>query len=170
MPETKQFYYFTSTKYALEAVKDRQLKAAELDKTNDPYELFGFRLDSLISNEHKISNEEKLALAEEMADDFKNDVSKIMKMVCLSKTYKEPSLWGHYADRCKGVCLGFDINVYGDPEKDIIEEVNYGKDREGLNYFGWYLSDGRFRPPKEFQNNNIFYYKSIGCKSEIERF
>ena len=47
MPKTEQFYYFTSTKYALEAIKKRRLKAAELDKTNDPYELLGFSIGQL---------------------------------------------------------------------------------------------------------------------------
>ncbi len=162
MPKTEQFYYFTSTKYALEAIKKRRLKAAELDKTNDPYELLGFRLDSFANNE------DELSIVEEMADNFKTVASKSIKMVCLSETYKDSSLWGHYAEKCKVVCLGFDIDVYGDPEKDIIAEVKYGEDRKYLNYFGWDISDGMLRPPKEYQKNSVLYYKSIRWQHEKE--
>ena len=157
MPKTEQFYYFTSTKYALDDIKKRRLKAAELDKTNDPYELLGFRLDNLINDE------------KELLDNFKTIVSDNIKTVCLSKTYKNPSLWGHYAEKCKGVCLGFDIDVYGNPEKDIIAEVKYGDDRKYLDYFGYYIVDGELRPPtKGYSANNILYYKSIRWQHEEE--
>ena len=39
MPETERFYYFTPANYALEGIKNQRLKAAELDKANDPYEM-----------------------------------------------------------------------------------------------------------------------------------
>ena len=77
MPETKQFYYFTLTKYALEAVRNRHLKATELNKANDPYEMLPFQLND--------SNDD--AIAQMVRDDF----SKIIKIVCFSKTYKNPS-------------------------------------------------------------------------------
>ena len=90
MPKTKRFYYFTPTKYALEGVKNRRLKVAELDKANDPFEFLPVRCDKE---------------AEETFQTLKQSISDEIKMVCLSKTYKNPSLWGHYAENCKGICL-----------------------------------------------------------------
>ena len=60
------------------------------------------------------------------------------------------------------------MDVYGDSEKDIIEEVQYGEDRKDLNYFGWSIVDEEWRPPKKYQKNNILYYKSIRWKHENE--
>ena len=94
MPETKRLHHFTLTKYALEAVKNGRLKAAELDKANDPYELLPFRRDDFST---------------EMSLDFQSLYAKEIKFVCFSETDREPSLWGHYADKCRGICLGFDI-------------------------------------------------------------
>ena len=39
MSETMRLYHFIPTKYALEDISKRRLKAAELATTNDPYEL-----------------------------------------------------------------------------------------------------------------------------------
>ena len=52
-------------------------------------------------------------------------------MLCLSKTYKNPLLWGHYADKGKGICLGFCVN---DKSKDTIFEVQYETCRIGGDY------------------------------------
>ena len=43
MAQPELLYYFTPTKYALESVQNRRLKVAELDKTNDPYEMLPIR-------------------------------------------------------------------------------------------------------------------------------
>ena len=94
MPETRRLYHFTPTKYALEAVKNGRLKAAELDKANDPYELLPFRRDDFPT---------------EMSLYFQSRYAEKMKIVCFSETDRDPSLWGHYADNCRGICLGFDI-------------------------------------------------------------
>ena len=51
MAQPELLYYFTHTKYALEGVKNRRLKVAELDKANDPYELLPFRWEEGLSGE-----------------------------------------------------------------------------------------------------------------------
>ena len=38
VPETKRLYHFMHADYALQAIERRRLKAADLDKVNDPYE------------------------------------------------------------------------------------------------------------------------------------
>ena len=51
MPEPELFYYFTPATYALEAVAKHRLKAAELDKANDPFELLPIRWDNPTNDE-----------------------------------------------------------------------------------------------------------------------
>ena len=36
---TKRLYHFTCTKWALTAIRDRRLKGAQLDNTNDVFDL-----------------------------------------------------------------------------------------------------------------------------------
>ena len=40
-------------------------------------------------------------------------------MVCFSKIWSNPVQWSHYADRHRGLCLGFDVS------DELCEEVNY---------------------------------------------
>jgi hypothetical protein len=43
-------------------------------------------------------------------------------LLCFSKNWQNPVLWGHYADNHKGICLGFDI-------QECPERVEYVKKR-----------------------------------------
>ena len=95
MPKTKRLYYFTPTKYALLAIRDKRLKATELDKTNDPFELLPYR-----SETH-----------ESFQNYSRYTTAMFFAMLCLSETCKNPLLWGHYADKGRGICLGFDVIV-----------------------------------------------------------
>ena len=131
MPEPELFYYFTPTKYALEAVKNHRLKAAELDKANNPYELMPIRWDNPTD--------------EQISQRVKSDLSQVLKMICFSKTYKDPSLWGHYANRCKGICLGFDIKTLkgeGIDPIDNIREVTYEEEKKDMSEFGFRFIGG----------------------------
>lgn len=47
---------------------------------------------------------------------------KKMGMICFSSSYQSPVMWGHYADKHAGICLGFDVS------NDSFFEVEYIKD------------------------------------------
>ena len=115
MPETKRLYYFTEAKYALQDIERRRLKIAELDKTNDPLEL------RLIAFHDEAEQSHFRSFFETMAKNF--------SIICFSETYKNAALWGHYADKNKGICLGFDIN------KDNIKRVKYVDNRKYIEEF-----------------------------------
>ena len=129
MSEPELFYYFTSTKYALEAVKNRRLKVAELDKTNDPYEFMAVRPPASIT-------------MEDFQTTIRDDFSESIKMICVSSTYKNPSLWGHYADRGKGICLGFETNLYKKSDK-LMFKMEYSKERIDMNEFEYIDDNGK---------------------------
>ena len=153
MPATERFYYFTPTKYALEGVKNRRLKVAELEKANDPFEFLPVRCNK--------ETEEAIFRA------LKQSISDDMKMICLSKTYKNPSLWGHYADNCKGICLGFDIEIHEDKEKNHISKIIYVEDKLDMSAFGFNYVDDVLKYTEE-KIHNVRHYKSHHWKHEEE--
>ena len=118
MTEAKKLYYFTSAKYALEAIKYRHLKIAELDKVNDPYETLAVAFDD--------RKEESDVLA------ARKGIASVWGVVCFSEIWNDPLLWGHYGDKGQGICLGFDVdkgisaNVIYNPERinnDMMSEL-----------------------------------------------
>lgn len=76
---------------------------------NDPFEFLGVNLSD--RNFRKAMKETKAEL------------SKTKGLLCFSKTWKNPLLWGHYADKHRGICLGFQIS------NDVLEKVDYVKER-----------------------------------------
>ena len=159
-----RLYHFTSAKYALQAIDKCRLKASDLDNVNDPYEILGFRLDSITSNQDELSAMEKVV------EVYRGTISQNLKMLCLSKTCEEPSLWGHYSDGGKGVCLGFDVHKN---DKHTIMKVEYGQKRQSLTYFGWQFTNGQWTPPNvtpdDVHNSpNIFKYKGVQWQHEQE--
>ena len=40
-------------------------------------------------------------------------------LLCFSKSWSNPVLWGHYAERHAGICMGFDVS------EDHLREVIY---------------------------------------------
>ncbi|MBE0533371.1 MAG: DUF2971 domain-containing protein [Rhodospirillales bacterium] len=88
-------YRFLNAEYGLDALRRRRLKIALFGELNDPFELLGVNLSDKDIREafHKM----KLALSEYHG------------LLCFSRRWRNPLLWSHYADRHRGLCLGFDI-------------------------------------------------------------
>lgn len=102
-------YHFLNEEYGLESIEKRRLKISRFDDLNDPFEFFAIELTN---------KSWRKAL-----QDTKSDLAKEDGMLCFSKSWHSPLLWGHYADKHRGLCLGFDVI-----EKPLID-VTYIKDR-----------------------------------------
>src|SRR4051812_20082149 len=55
--------------------------------------------------------------------EFKTYYDSRRGLVCFSRNWIDPVLWSHYAQRHRGLCLGFDV------KRDEIELVDYFDDR-----------------------------------------
>ena len=154
MPETKRLYHFMHADHALQAIERRRLKTADLDKVNDPYESLtvGFN-----------SREE-----EESFFEFHTYLANMFCLVCFSETYRDPLLWGHYADRFKGICLGFDTEHYDDPTKDHATKIAYVKDRIDIIEFGLRFINGGLMEDNTSKTHKILYIKSCNWEHEKE--
>jgi len=102
-------YHFIKHMYGLKALEDQQLKVAEINKLNDPFEFLGYKL-----NHDGWDKEVKRV---------KDALSKSTGILCFSETYNDPVQWAHYTEQHKGLCLGFDI------PNELLHKVKYIKRR-----------------------------------------
>jgi hypothetical protein len=72
---------------------------------NDPFEFLGVNL-----KDRKF----RKAIRE-----TKQELSKTKGILCFSNTWRNPVLWRHYADKHKGLCLGFEV------ANNLLGEVDY---------------------------------------------
>lgn len=107
---TVRAYHLTTADYAISAIALSRLKVGRISEVNDPFELFA--LNSMKQPVRK-------ALTE-----FKEIHDARTGLLCFSEAWKNPVLWSHYADRHRGICLGFDIDAALDPMK-----VQYDTDK-----------------------------------------
>jgi hypothetical protein len=88
-------FHFTSAKYALEAIRGRRLKIATLGEVNDPFEFHAANLGDKALRAAFVKAKEAFA--------------KTRGLLCFSRSWQNPLLWSHYADKHSGLCLGFDV-------------------------------------------------------------
>ena len=89
-------YHFVNAKHGLSNIAHRRLKVALLNELNDPFEWLSVEL----------SDPEKRFAVQET----KNTQAQRRGLLCFSRIWKNPVMWGHYADKHRGVCLGFDFS------------------------------------------------------------
>lgn len=98
-------YYYTSAKHAISNIELKRIKISLFSDLNDPYELLGInRVDSNIRKELR---------------DQKKQIARVKGLICLSKDCDNILMWGHYANRHKGIVLGFEVN------DSLCNKVNY---------------------------------------------
>ena len=100
-----RLYHYLPLRWALENLRNSRLKIATIDDMNDPFEFMCY--DSP-TRQHRHDFQ---AARSEMGRKF--------GVLCFSRSWRNPVLWSHYADRHRGVCLGFDV---GD---DLVIPVEY---------------------------------------------
>lgn len=88
-------YHFVNAEYGLQNIRKRRLKVATLMELNDPFEFLGVTL---------ADREFRRALRR-----TKEEMAEIAGILCFSASWQNPVQWGHYADRYRGLCLGFEV-------------------------------------------------------------
>lgn len=115
-----KLYKYTTADYGLAAIRDGQLKVTTITDANDPNEWLPVMLDSVTGKDwHANPN---------FRGQFRYMWSHNYGFISLSKQYNDLLMWGHYADKFKGVVLEFDML---DESKKI--NVDYVSDRYVLD-------------------------------------
>lgn len=100
-------YYLTGPQYALGNLALRRVKVSRFADLNDPFELLAVDLKD---RRHR-----------KAFRDTRDELNEHKGLICLSRSWSNPLLWGHYAEKHTGMALGFDVN----PE--FLAEVIYAK-------------------------------------------
>ena len=108
---TMILYRFFNAKYGLDSIEYRRLKISRIMELNDPFEFLGVDLSD---------KEFRKAL-----QGMKESMSEKAGLLCFSKFWSNPLLWTHYADKHRGICLGFKV------PNDVVGKVNYMNYRPG---------------------------------------
>lgn len=88
-------YNLTGPQFAVSNLALQRVKVARFRDLNDPFELLGVNLaDKKIRKAFR---------------DTKEDLDKKIGLICFSQNWRNPLLWGHYAEKHTGVALGFDV-------------------------------------------------------------
>jgi hypothetical protein len=95
-------YHFTTSKFALDDLRNRRLKIAQFDDLNDPFEL---KSVNLCNPEHALAFD-----GTEGSEGYKAEMARRFGVLCFSEAKNDLLQWAHYADRHKGMCLGFDVS------------------------------------------------------------
>jgi hypothetical protein len=105
-------YHFLPANYALENIEKCRIKISEIDQLNDPFELWCVN-----------QKDKRLRIALRA---YKKEMSAHYGMLCFSRHWHNPVLWSHYADKHRGICLGFEIVEHA------LQKVSYLTKRPAL--------------------------------------
>ncbi len=98
-------FHFLSAEHGLQSLVKRRLKISQWNDLNDPFELLS---EELSTPEYRKAFRK-----------FKEEVTEKFGVLCFSRAWANPVLWSHYADRHKGMCLGFEV------AKRLLKPVTY---------------------------------------------
>ncbi|MBP0945811.1 DUF2971 domain-containing protein [Pseudomonas alliivorans] len=145
--KTRRVYHFCEAKYGLENIRKRRIKVSTFDDLNDPFELMC----------HDTSDPRLRS----QLNQLKQTVEKEQGILCFSKDYSSPVQWAHYADRHRGICLGFDM-----PE-EYLEDVIYRTKRIDFKAQPQDVIDGFDRQLRELLTTK---YKHWSYEREVRSF
>lgn len=158
MNKSQIIYKYVNRADGLRILSENTLKFSSPFDFNDPFdcyeELIKFDLtvafiEELVQNgslklteEDKKLTPEKLLEQVESVFDFKNSVLKSifhnikteLWISCFCREYNEILMWSHYADKHKGLCIGFNLDGLLETFKFIKSNVNYPDNFSKVDY------------------------------------
>lgn len=93
--DTQIYYHFLSTENAIDDLQNEWIKVSTFGDLNDPFEMLPY-LRFPFPERQPYHN-------------VRRDLIKKFGLLCFTSTWEEPLLWSYYADKHKGVAIGFEI-------------------------------------------------------------
>jgi hypothetical protein len=106
-------YKFLDAQFGLKSLRERRLKQSRVHELNDPFEMRPYDVTDPVLRQAVLKTRDDLDEAGR-------------GLVCFSADWCDPVIWAHYADKHKGLCLGFEIpDIKGDDVTDAFGRVYY---------------------------------------------
>lgn len=115
-------YHLLDAAHAISDIALRRLKVSRFADLNDPFELLASDL----------SDKE----LRKVLPQWKSQIQKQRGLICFSRTWNNPVLWSHYADKHRGIALGFDLADH------LANDVKYIRSRLKVNFQGGHVEAG----------------------------
>ena len=90
-----QLFNLTTAEFAISNVALRRIKISRIADLNDPFELLPVKI-----------RDKTLRFA---AQQNRDQIAATQGVICFSKDWSNPVLWSHYADKHRGIALGFEV-------------------------------------------------------------
>ena len=90
-----RLYHYLESKWALDDIRRGRVKFSNVEDVNDPYEW------ACVFSHHKPS--------QRALDKTRRVQVERAGVLSLSRSWNNVLMWSHYADKHKGICLGFDV-------------------------------------------------------------
>ncbi|MFH4617707.1 DUF2971 domain-containing protein [Vibrio furnissii] len=102
-------FHYMSAKYALEALQYGRLKVSRYEDFNDPFELLSMSLEDQFTRN--------------VVKAMKRELNDKIRVLCCSRIKSNPLMWGHYADKHKGIVLELEV------PKNKVTTIEYKHER-----------------------------------------
>jgi len=157
-----RLYYYTAKQWGMKSLWEKRLKIAEYAYLNDPFELSPF---------NQTSKQDR-----ELQKKLSSVLSKKHGVLCFSESWQSTLMWAHYADKHKGMCLGFEIedgpllSKIAYVSKRIPSPIDCTKPLHGIDegmllkcinvkHSGWeYEKEHRLHVRLQEKRDGIYYY------------
>lgn len=90
-----ELFNLSSAEYAISNIALGRIKISRIGDLNDPFELLPFNIQ-----------DKKLRAAARLTRDH---IAETRGVLCFSRNWFNPVLWSHYADKHRGMALGFEV-------------------------------------------------------------
>lgn len=108
-PAWMRLFHLSSGEHALNNIIKSRLKLARFSDLNDPFELMALSF--------------YYGQVRRLVREYRTGFDAMTGLVCFSEDWTSPVMWSHYADKHRGICLGFDVL------RSSIQKVQYEEKR-----------------------------------------
>lgn len=91
-----RLYYLTGPRWGMDNIQNKRLKVSRFHDLNDPFELLSVDITDQVLRPGLRAHKEKLNVS--------------TGLICLSRSWSNPLMWGHYAEKHTGMALGFEVH------------------------------------------------------------
>jgi hypothetical protein len=90
-----KLFHLSPFEFAISNIALKRLKVSRISDLNDPFELLPIN-----------TSDKRIRAA---ARETRDEIDKTTGLICFSSGWENPVLWSHYADKHRGIALGFEI-------------------------------------------------------------